>query len=161
MRKKRRNHPQPRRNRNPRAGNGSACKRLVRKGGLEPPWVSPPDPKSGASANSATLASCGALQNYTAMPAGSTRDYSEAACVRSGFFRGKACPERRQRIACAAMVSSGGGLEISLQSERERCSNGREVSAPSNMIGGPPWLCLLRPPPRQTDKQRARVASCR
>jgi hypothetical protein len=29
---------------------------LVRKGGLEPPWVSPPDPKSGASANSATFA---------------------------------------------------------------------------------------------------------
>src|SRR5689334_2281353 len=29
---------------------------MVRKGGLEPPWVSPPDPKSGASANSATFA---------------------------------------------------------------------------------------------------------
>ena len=29
---------------------------LVRKEGLEPSWISPPDPKSGASANSATLA---------------------------------------------------------------------------------------------------------
>jgi len=39
-----------------RGGLLSPCKFLVRKGGLEPPWVSPPDPKSGASANSATFA---------------------------------------------------------------------------------------------------------
>jgi protein-tyrosine-phosphatase len=39
--------------------------RLVRKGGLEPPWVSPPDPKSGASANSATFAGQGSMQIVT------------------------------------------------------------------------------------------------
>jgi hypothetical protein len=31
-------------------------KLMVREKGLEPPWITPPDPKSGASANSATLA---------------------------------------------------------------------------------------------------------
>ena len=37
--------------------NQKFARTLVRKGGLEPPWVTPPDPKSGASANSATFAS--------------------------------------------------------------------------------------------------------
>src|SRR5262244_3376006 len=32
------------------------CNSMVRKGGLEPPHLSVPDPKSGASANSATFA---------------------------------------------------------------------------------------------------------
>ena len=42
------NEPEPARTR--------VCKDLVRKGGLEPPRFYPPDPKSGASANSATFA---------------------------------------------------------------------------------------------------------
>ncbi len=37
------------------------CKPLVRKAGLEPARVSPPDPKSGASANSATFAIPGSI----------------------------------------------------------------------------------------------------
>jgi hypothetical protein len=36
--------------------NASPCKLLVRKEGLEPSRFYPPDPKSGASANSATFA---------------------------------------------------------------------------------------------------------
>ncbi len=41
----------------PITGDGSERKLLVRKGGLEPPRLTAPDPKSGASANSATFAS--------------------------------------------------------------------------------------------------------
>ena len=40
----------------PLRGIGGFRRELVRKGGLEPPRFYPPDPKSGASANSATFA---------------------------------------------------------------------------------------------------------
>ena len=42
---------------NRQRGGPWTAKVLVRKGGLEPPPLAGPDPKSGASANSATFAS--------------------------------------------------------------------------------------------------------
>ncbi len=69
----------------------------MRKGGVEPPWVSPPDPKSGASANFATFAS--STFNHLATvsrPAGGTvADIVAGTCsepvTRAGHFRSRTC----------------------------------------------------------------------
>jgi hypothetical protein len=53
-----------------KTGKRRTCKGLVRKGGLEPPRFYPPDPKSGASANSATFARVGLLVYFVCHGAG-------------------------------------------------------------------------------------------
>ena len=80
---------------------------MVRKGGLEPPHLSVPDPKSGASANSATFARAsnhilkGAKKNIT------------RECV---SHRGPIADESRARTFKATRVRSARGQEGGLAS---------------------------------------------
>src|ERR1700751_6194488 len=67
---------------------------VVRKGGVEPPWVSPPDPKSGASANSATLAMHSLALLYCELIAARFSGYSPGPHLRVVFLVGSGSSER-------------------------------------------------------------------
>src|ERR1700733_9851016 len=79
---------------------------LVRKGGLEPPRFYPPDPKSGASANSATFAT--------------PMDYTERSL--EGLGRS---PKRVTGAALAVAQPIDGQNHTPLQSPRFRCATAR------------------------------------
>ena len=67
---------------------------LVRKGGLEPPWIAPPDPKSGASANSATFA--WVLSNRES----ELRPWQQPICLRGVRGRAIASLQQGSLVVC-------------------------------------------------------------
>ena len=86
---------------------------LVRKGGLEPPWVTPPDPKSGASANSATFAKVCQEMSFLAA------DYSHF---------GDICP--RGQVDARAVSNRMGVLEAAEKVELTQFREGTALVVP-------------------------------
>jgi hypothetical protein len=101
---------------------------MVRKGGVEPPWVAPPDPKSGASASSATFAS-------VEMP---VADHS-----RSSQFRFEAVPLQRHICGRAGTDHHCSLIVHSSLTVVRLCGDGALAPFPCLRFGS--WLCFVRP----------------
>ena len=106
---------------------------LVRKGGLEPPHLSAPEPKSGASTNSATFALLFSLVQCS--PRVSNQLY--LFLPQDGSLSGGAGRARRKRmIRMGALdgIASTSGMRLSLTPGRTSCPDSHPQRPLAHMI---------------------------